>query len=167
MGEEVISPARRTLEAQLGAPRVLCGVEQGRWSILKLAWPHLYVRVTGRDLDSGRTFAHDFHLECDGYPDPGPFVERWTFAENPPYGSKPPAPAVGSPGFVDAVKDWSCPGHPNGGIYRAWQRVAATHNEWAQKRKADAWHRDRGIFFILEHLHALVSEQAVWLASRP
>jgi hypothetical protein len=162
MGDEIVSPARRTLEAQLGAPRVLCGIDQGRWSILKLDWPQLYVRVTGRDLDSGRAFAHDFHLECEDYPDPGPFVERWTFAENPPYGSKPPAPTVGSPGFIDAMKEWS-----DGGIYRAWQRTAAAHNGWAEKRKANAWQRGRDISFILEHLYALLSEQAVWLAARP
>jgi hypothetical protein len=166
MGEEILSPAWRTLAAQLEAPRVLCGVEQGRWSIRKLAWPHLYVRVTGRDLESGWAFAHDFHLECEGYPDPGPFVERWSFEDSPPFGSRPPPPSVGSPGFIDAMKDWSCPGQSAAGIYRAWQRLAVGHNDWARKRPCDAWHRNRDISFILEHLYALVSEQAVWLASR-
>ena len=162
MGEEIISPARRTLEAQLAAPRVVCGIDQGRWSILKFDWPHLYVRVTGRDAVSGRTYGHDFHLECEGYPDPGPFVERWAFADKEPCGSRPAAPAVSSPGFVDAMKDWS-----GMGIYRAWQRGAASHNDWAGRRKEEAWHRGRDISFILEHLYALLSEQAVWLASRP
>lgn len=162
MGDEVVPPARRTLEAQLAAPRVLCGVEQERWSILKLDWPHLYVRVTGRDAATGRTCTHDFHLECEGYPDPGPFVERWAFAENATRGSKPLPPAAGSPGFIDAMKEWS-----DGGIYRAWQRTAAAHNGWALKRKAEAWHRGRDISFILEHLYALLTEQAVWLATRP
>lgn len=167
MDDGVFAPARRTLEAQLASPRVLCGEDKGRWLILKLDWPHLYVRVNGRDAVSGRTFTHDFHLECEGYPDPGPFVERWAFADDASFGSKPPSPAAGSPGFIDALKEWSCPGHSSSGIYRAWQRLAASHNDWAKKRPDEAWHRGRDISFILEQLYALLSEQAVWLAARP
>jgi hypothetical protein len=140
------------------------GIEAGRWAVLKFAWPDLYVRVTGRDLESGRTFSHDFHLECEGYPDPGPFVERWAFAEQAGNGCRSAHPAEGSPGFVDALKDWSPGGSQHGGIYRAWQRHAASHSNWAQKRPEEAWHRNRDIVFIMEHLYALVSEQAVWLA---
>jgi hypothetical protein len=66
MAEEVLSPARRTLEAQLNTVRFLSGVEEDRWEVLLPAWPHLYVRVTGRDPETGRIFSHDFHLECDG-----------------------------------------------------------------------------------------------------
>ena len=166
MAEEIVPPAKRTLEAHLNSVRFLSGVEQGRWAILKRNWPDLYVRVTGRDLESGRTFSHDFHLECGGYPDPGPFVERWEFAENGSFGAKPPAPPAGSPGFIDAMKEWSPTPSVPGGIYRAWQRVAAPHNDWAKKRPDEAWHRNREITFVMEHLYALVSEQAVWLASR-
>jgi hypothetical protein len=160
MAEEVISPAKQTLEAQLNTVRFLSGVEEGRWEVLLLAWPHLYVRVTGRDPETGHTFSHDFHLECDGHPDPGPFVERWAYADDPSHGVRPPPPTTGAPGFIEALKDWG------GGIYRAWNRQAAIHNDWAQKRPDEAWHRQRGIFFNMENLYALVSEQAVWLAAR-
>jgi uncharacterized protein (DUF2235 family) len=51
-----------------------------------------------------------------------------------------------------------------GGIYRAWQRYGALHNGWAAKRPDEAWRRDRHITFIMEHLYALVSEHASWLA---
>lgn len=164
MAEEIASPARRMLEAQLSSVRVLIGVEEGRWEVLLLAWPHVYARVTGRDPETGRTFRHDFELECTGFPDPGPLVERWSYAENATYGTRPPAPsAPGSPGFIDAMKDWS----PGKGIYRAWSRDAATHSDWAKKRPDEAWHPKRNIVFIMEHLYALVTEQAVWLATRP
>ena len=43
------------------------------------------------------------------------------------------------------------PGRPNY-IYRAWQRDAAQHNNWAVKRPDEAWRRDRHITFIMEHL---------------
>jgi hypothetical protein len=76
MAEGVASLSRAALEAHLETVRFVEGVERGRWKILRYEWPHLYVRVTGAT--SGATFAHDFHLECEGYPDPGPFVERWS-----------------------------------------------------------------------------------------
>lgn len=161
MAEEIVSPAQRTLEAQLNSVRFLCGVQDGRWEVLRLAWPYLYVRVTGRDPESGRSFAHDFRLECTGFPDPGPLVERWLYADSPPYGNSPPPPqAPGAPGFIEAMK-WT------EGIYRAWSRNAATHNDWAKKRPDEAWHPRREIVFIMENLYALVTEQAVWLATRP
>jgi hypothetical protein len=161
MAEEIASPAQRTLETQFNCVRFLSGVEDGRWELQRLAWPHVYVRVTGRDPDSGRTFSHDFHLECAGFPDPGPFVERWSHENNATHGGLPAAPATGAPGFVEAMKEW------NGGIYRAWNRNAAVHNDWATKRPDEAWHPKRDIVFIMEHLYALTTEQAVWLATRP
>jgi hypothetical protein len=162
MAEAIASPARRTLEAHLETVRFLAGIEDGRWSVLRLEWPNLYVRVTGRDLETGQTLTHDSRLECEAYPDPGPFVERWAFADEPSFGSRPPAPSEGSPGFIDAKKNWGV-----GGIYRAWQRTAAGHGDWARKRPDLAWHRQREIVFIMEQLYDLLSEQAVWLASRP
>lgn len=164
MAEEMIPPASRALEAQLNSVRFLAGVDAGRWELLLLEWPHFYVRVTGRDPDTGRTFACDFHLECTGFPDPGPLVERWSYADDAAHGSRPPAPSPqGSPGFIDAMKDWP----PGRGIYRAWSRDAAIHNNWAKIRPGEAWHPKRDVVFIMEHLHALVTEQAVWLAARP
>jgi hypothetical protein len=163
MGEEIVPPPKRTLEAQLESVRFLVGVDAGRWELLLFHWPEVFVRVTGRDPDSGRTFAHDFCLECTGFPDPGPLVERWAYANSATRGSKPPAPPQpGSPGFIDAMKDWP----PGRGIYRAWSRDAAAHNDWAKKRPDEAWHPKRDIVFIMEHLYALITEQAVWLGSR-
>jgi hypothetical protein len=167
MAEQIVPPAKRTLEAQLNSVRFLAGVDVGRWALLLLEWPHVYVRVTGRDPETGRTFSHDFRLECTGFPDPGPFVERWAYADGATHGNRPPAPSgPGAPGFIEAMKEWGG-GGGSGGIYRAWNRGAATHNGWAAKRPDEAWHSRREIVFIMEHLYALVTEQAVWLATRP
>ena len=164
MAEEIVPPTRRMLETQLNSVRFLAGADAGRWELQLLLCPDVYVRVTGRDPDTGRTFTHDFRLQCTGFPDPGPLVERWSYADNAAHGCVPPPPsAPGSPGFIEAMKDWS----PGRGAYRAWSRDAATHNNWAKIRPDEAWHPKRDIVFIMEHLYALVSEQAVWLASRP
>ena len=160
------SAAHRTLEAQLNAVRFQSAVEEGRWKVLLLDWPYLFVHVVGRDPASGKEYGHDFRLECEGFPMPGPFVERWLFAENETHGNRPPPPGSGSPGFVEAMKDWDeIPGR-HGGIYRAWSRGGAGHNNWIDKRPDEAWDRSREITFIMEQLYALMAEQAVWLATR-
>lgn len=167
MAEGVAAISRQTLETQLDSVRFIDGIERGRWTLLRDSFPDLYVRVTVNA--PGKTFSQDFHLECAGYPDPGPFVERWAFADTPSAGQRPPPlqGSDGSPGFIDALKDWHESNQSvHGGVYRAWQRGAAGHNAWTSKRPEEAWHRNRNIVFIMEHLYALVSEQAHWLASR-
>lgn len=164
MAEVEMTPAQTTLVDQLNSVRFLAGVDEGRWEMLVLAWPYLFVRirvVTG----TGAVFTHDFRLECAGFPDPGPYVERWTYADDPQHGNHPAAPKAGAPGFVEALKDWGG-NNGDGGIYRTWNRGAAQHNDWWRKRPDEAWHRNREITFIMEQLYALVSEQALWLAAR-
>jgi len=139
---EIASPAQSTLEAHLSSVRFLVGADSGRWILQGLAWPYIHVRVRGRDPESGRTFAHDYRLECSGFPDPGPFVERWLYGDSGGHGHKPSAPSAGSPGYLDAMKEWG-----GGDIYRAWSRVASTHNNWAGVRPDEAWHPKRSIVF--------------------
>jgi hypothetical protein len=157
-------PDRQTYEAHLKSVRFLAGIEEGRWQVLASDFPHLYVRVLATDPETGASAVQDFHLVCDGYPFPGPFVERWDFN----LGTRPTPPASDkcSPGFCDALKDWSPGGDVHGGIYRAWQRYAGAHNDWTQKRPDEAWHRQREIAFVMERLYDLVVEQAVWLGFR-
>ena len=161
-----MTPARKTLGGQMNSVRFLAGVDEGRWEGLGVAWPYLYVcirAVIGPDA----AFSHDFRLECTGFPDPGPYVERWVYADNSQHGDRAAAPNSGAPGFIEALKEWGGgAGSAEGGIYRAWNRGAAQHNDWWRKRPDEAWHRNREITFIMEQLYALVSEQALWLAAR-
>ncbi|MBA3880474.1 hypothetical protein [Sphingomonas sp.] len=154
---------RMTLEAHLRKTGFRAGVEEGRWQILRYAFPVLEVRVAGRDISGGIT-TMDFQLLCDGFPAIGPFVQHWDpVSQRRP---DPPAADHAPPGMVDALKTWSDDPTRYGGIYRPWQRDAALHNQWAQKRPDLAWHRRRDLTFIMEQLYALVSEQAAWLALR-
>lgn len=164
MGTDNLDPDRQTYERHLRAVRFRAGLEEGRWQVLESNFPHLYVRIVGTDPETRASAVQDFHLDCAGYPLPGPFVERWDFA----IGFRPPPPASGncSPGFCDALKDWNYAPGIHGGIYRAWQRYAALHNNWAQKRPDEAWHQQREIAFLMERLYDLVAEQAVWLGLR-
>lgn len=161
MAEDTASASQRSLEAQLNSVRFQAGIEEGRWKVLHYDFPVLVVRVTARDPCSGETASFEFQLLCDNFPAQGPFVQHWDHAAQ----RRPDSPTSGSPGVVDALKKWDRDdGKGYGGIYRAWQRYAALHNNWASKRPDEAWRRDRPITFIMEHLYALVSEHAAWLA---
>jgi hypothetical protein len=163
MAEQPRSAAQRSLEAQLKAVRFQAGLEEGRWKFLRYVFPVLEVRVFGRDASGSRVATFDFQLICDDFPAQGPFVQLWDWATQ----ARPPGPTNSTPGVVDALKDWKRDGtSQHGGIYRAWQRYAASHNDWAAKRPDQAWRRDRQITCIMEQLYALVSEHADWLALR-
>lgn len=163
MAEDNTSAAQRTLEAQVNSVRFQAGVEEGRWEIVRYSFPSLEVRMTAKDAAGALSASFEFLLLCDNFPATGPFVQHWESANR----RRPEPPTKGAPGVIDALKTWTRDGSTTneyGGIYRAWQRYAALHNGWAGKRPDEAWQRDRHITFIMEHLHALVSEQAAWLA---
>ncbi|HQS18124.1 hypothetical protein [Reyranella sp.] len=159
MAEVALSASEQTLEAHLRSVRFRVGIEQGRWAIVRYAFPILEVNVTGVDLTSGQSATLGFQLLCDNFPALGPFVQHWDHAT-----AKRPDPiANSSPGVVDALKTWGDPPNAYGGIYRAWQRYGALHNNWAAKRPDHAWRRDRHLTFIMEQLYELASEHAAWL----
>ena len=81
---DAISPAQKTLEVHLDAVRFQCAVEEGRWSVSRYAFPHLYVRINGKDAESGKILTQDFHLECEDYTATTPFVERWVYQDEEP-----------------------------------------------------------------------------------
>lgn len=155
-------PDRRTLEGDLSSIGFRAGEEEGRWQLLRYEFPDLFVAIFGRSEDGSQILRQEFHIECSGYPDPGPFVERWDEESK----SRPPAPKEGTPGFIDAMKDWSPNSPIHGGIYRAWQRYAAEHNNWRAKRPEEAWNANRKLTFVMEKLYELVSDQACWLADQ-
>lgn len=158
MAEGEKCASQRSLEAQLNSVRFQAEVEEGRWEIVRYSFPALEVDVTGRDTYSAQSITFGFQLLCDNFPALGPFVQHWDHAK----ARRPEPLKESSPAVVDALKTWN---HENkyGGIYRAWQRYGALHNNWAGLRPDHAWHRDRHICFIMEHLYELVSEHAAWL----
>jgi hypothetical protein len=162
MAEDTLSAGQRSLEAQLNSVRFQAGVEEGRWKIMRYAFPALEVQVTSRDPYSEQAASFGFQLLCDNFPALGPFVQHWDHVAC----CRPSPITESSPGVVDALKTWTRDGTPNeyGGVYRAWQRYGALHGDWAAKRPDEAWRCDRHITFLMEHLYALVSEHASWLA---
>jgi hypothetical protein len=154
----------RALQSHLASTRFRAGVEEGRWSVLLYRFPELIVQVNGADLGSRVMTSLVFQLVCDQFPVQAPFAQHW----DPVAHRRPPPPTAeqSPPGVVDALKDWSEGPIKYGGIYRAWQRHAATHNNWSTLRPDEAWRRDRHLTFIMEKLYGLVCEQAAWMAVR-
>lgn len=163
MDEVGIGGDRITLEAHLRRTSFCAGAEEGRWEIMRYAFPLLEVRIHARGAQ-GITCAMDFQLECNGFPTTGPFIQRWDSAT----GQRPeaPNPDLFAPSLVDAFKPWNEQGHGYGGLYRPWQRGAAVHNNWARVRPDLAWHSRRDLTFLMEQLHGLVFEQVLWLDCR-
>ena len=64
--------AQGALEEHLRSGRLLSGVARGRWSVVELSWPFVYVGVAARD---GRHFTLQF--ECSGYPYVAPTATLW------------------------------------------------------------------------------------------
>jgi hypothetical protein len=159
MVEAARSAAQQTLDKQLRSVRFQAGAEQGRWKIMRYAFPALEVDVIGFDPSTGQATTLGFQLMCDNFPALGPFIQHWDHA-----GGNRPAPITdSSPGINDAFKTWGDSVPQYGGIYRPWQRYAALHNDWAALRPDLAWRRDRHVTFIMERLYELVSEHAAWL----
>lgn len=155
-GGDILPASQQSLEAQLRSVRFRAGVEQDRWAIVRYVFPVMEVNVTGFDIPSGGNATLGFQLQCDNFPALGPIIQHWDHR-------RPDPPLEGSPSITDAFKTWSHEAPHYGGIYRPWQRSAALHNGWAEKRPDLAWHRGRHITFIMERLYELVSEHAAWL----
>ena len=165
MADDLQSADHGTLLSHLKSLRFRAGVEEGRWAVLTHDFPSLIVSVSGQDFTGSITASMHFQLLCDGYPIRPPFVQQWDIGQQAR--PEPPNAEEGPPGVIDALKTWSRDdGNGYGGIYRAWQRYAAVHNNWATLRPDEAWNRQRDLTFIMEMLYALVSEQASWMAVR-
>lgn len=151
-------PDQALLARDLDAPRVVAGIRAGKWRIIRHEFPNLVVLV-GAETGEGRpAVCLTFRCQCDGYPGQTPYVELWDEVRR----ARPALPALVSPGVADALKDWGA--YPGGGVYRAWQRAAATHNGWAALRPDEAWHAGRTILYVLCKLHELVVEEAACVA---
>lgn len=67
-----MSPAQRSLEADLKSGRFLSGVTRGRWQLLAQDFPAVVVEIAARD---ARRIALRF--DCTGYPESPPTATVW------------------------------------------------------------------------------------------
>jgi len=151
-------PDQALLARDLQSPRVVAGLATGRWAILRHDFPELILSVSAAGSPAQLPISFTFRCLCDSYPGQAPYVEVWDDATK----ARPALLPLTSPGVADALKNWGA--FPGGGVYRPWQRAAATHNNWAALCPEDAWHRGRTIHYVLCKLHELVVEEAACVA---
>lgn len=63
---------KEELEFHLSSGRFLAGAAKGRWRLIELKWPLVFIEVGACD---GRNFTLRF--ECTGYPDVAPTATLW------------------------------------------------------------------------------------------
>ena len=71
------SPDERALSADLAKPSFNLAVLEGRWSLVEMSWPYLFVAVTASD---GRDYVLRF--DCSGYPERAPTAGLWDISKN-------------------------------------------------------------------------------------
>ena len=145
------SPDERALQADVGAPAFCLGQAEGRWRLLRIAWPFLQVSVTAK---GGREFVLRFN--CTGYPETAPTGGPWdperdtvlAFEQWPRHNG----------GRVAAVfrTDWK-----NGtALYIPCDRESLMgHDNWRTEMPSKIWRPADGIVQYLELVHELLNSR--------
>lgn len=141
-------PDQRAFESDVAKAPFRLGQVEGRWRLLKTAWPYAFVAVTAKD---GREFV--LRLNCSGHPQAPPTGGPWdmerdqvlAFAEWP----------RGNGGRVSAVfrTDWK-----NGtALYLPCDGESIKgHDHWRQEMPSKVWRPTDGIVQYLEQVHELL-----------
>lgn len=141
-----MSENRRILEEHLVSARFLSGAAGGRWKLVELMWPNLFVEVVARD---ARRFVLRF--ECSGYPDHPPTATPWDRLR----GQMLPPPHWPRGGRVSQVFN---PGWKNGtALYLPCDREGiAGHPNWLTEYPWLIWKPARGLVQYLEAVHEIL-----------
>ena len=141
-------PDQRAFEADVAKAPFRLGLVEGRWRIVRTAWPYAVVAVSAKD---AREFV--LRLNCSGYPQSPPTGGPWdigrdqvlAFAEWP----------VGKGGRVSAVfrTDWK----RGTALYMPCDRESIKgHDGWRQQMPSKVWRPSDGIVQYLEQVYELL-----------
>lgn len=144
-------PDQRAFEADSARAAFRLGQIEGRWRLVEVAWPFVFLGVTARD---SREFILRFN--CAGYPQTAPTAALWDQKTNAilPFDLWP----RGQGGRVSAVfrTDWK-----NGSaLYLPCDREAiAGHDNWRHEMPSKIWRPADGIVQYLELVHELLQSR--------
>ena len=150
-----MNPEQQELEAHLASGRFKAGVARGRWRLIDLQWPYVFIEVVARD---GRWICIRF--ECTSYPGRSPKGTPWD------YGSDCQLPSANWPrgGRVSQVFNH---GWKNGeALYIPCDREAIEgHANWNQELPHLIWNPTRGLLQYIEALHEILHSHELQLLS--
>jgi len=147
----MIGPDQRAFEADIAEPVFRLGVVDGRWRLISIAWPFVFLDVAARD-----GLWHTLRFNCAGYPQIAPTAGPWDMASNAilPFDRWP----RGNGGRVTAVfrTDWK-----NGtALYLPCDRESiAGHDNWRVQLPSKIWRPEDGLVQYLELVHELLNSR--------
>lgn len=145
------APDERAFEADVAKPAFRLGHAEGRWRLLKTAWPFVFINVTAKD---GRAFTLRFN--CAGYPQTPPTAGPWDVERNALLAADQWPRGIS--GRVKAVfrPDWK-----NGtALYLPCDRESiAGHPNWGTEMPSKIWRPVDGILQYLELVHELLQSR--------
>lgn len=141
-----MSEGKESLEQHLRSARFLAGAARGRWKLVRLEWPQLFVEVAAR---GGRGVA--LKVDCTGYSQQPPTAMPWDINS----GTMLPADLWPRGGRVSSVfrPDWK-----NGtALYLPCDRLSIEgHPNWYSEYPSLIWKPACGIVQYLEVVHDLL-----------
>lgn len=134
------------LEQHIQSARFLAGASRGRWQLMELEWPLLFVQISSR---VGTSVV--LKIDCNGYPQQPPTATPWDYDKV----TKLDTALWPSGGRVSNVfrPDWK-----NGtALYLPCDRVSIEgHPNWYNEYPSLIWDPQRGIVQYLEAIHDLL-----------
>ncbi len=144
-------PDQRALHAYLESGAFVLGGCLGKWKLLEVEWPHVFIEVSAAERD-GAPRAYAFRFNCKGYPQ---------------------VPVTGGPWDMEkeeqlAAALWPCGGTLVASVFRPkWKsgtclylpcdRVSfAGHANWLREHPDSIWQPAKGLTLYLERIHELL-----------
>jgi hypothetical protein len=149
----LLGPDERALREHLRSARFRSGVDDARWRLISLTWPHSLIAVSAGSRQ-GAPSEFTLRFDLSGYPNPGPTAGLWDVPAAS-YLTTDVRPKGERAGMVFRG-DWN-----NGmALYAAWDRVAlAGHPDWAQRFPKYAWNASRDLTFYLINVFDALNDE--------
>jgi hypothetical protein len=144
-----MAPGEKALRADLAKAMFRAAVAKGRWRLISIAWPHVFIAVTAKD---GREFVLRF--DCTGFPATPPTAGPWDMQRNAVLAADLWPRSKG--GRLGAVFNH---GWKNGtALYLPCDRESiAGHGHWQTQMPSKIWRPDAGLPQYLELVHELLN----------
>lgn len=142
-------PDEKALRADVASARFKAAVADGRWRLLGISWPHVFIAVTAMD-----GVEHVLRLNCAGFPETAPTGGPWDMERNSilAFDRWP----KGRGGRLSAVfrTDWK----DGTALYLPCDRASIEgHAAWLTQMPSKIWRPSAGITHYLELVHELLN----------
>jgi len=143
------TPDERALMADLGRPTFKLAQAEGRWRLINVTWPFVFIEVSAADDQQ-----YAFRFNCAGYPQQAPTGGPWDMQRNAVLApNRWPKSKGGRVGTVFRP-DWK------GGtaLYLPCDRESMVgHDNWRKELPSKIWQPAAGLNQYLESIHDLLN----------